>query len=445
MRFITVIGSGYVGLVSGTCFSEIGNSVICCDIDEERIKGLRQGRVPFYEPGLSELIKKNTSVNRLTFTSNIPDAIKSSDIIYIAVGTPMGADGKADLTYIEAAAKTIGENLEKYTIIVNKSTVPVGTGEMVKEIINKNLKDKNINFDVVANPEFLREGSAIEDCMNMERAIIGSDSQYAAHEIKKLHNPFNTNVMLTDTRSAEMIKYASNGFLATKISYINAIANICEKVGSDINEVAKGMGMDSRIGSRFLQAGIGYGGSCFPKDTHALVHIAEKEGYEFELMKSVIKTNNKQRLTVIDKLVSILGVLAGKKIGILGLAFKPNTDDLRFAPSIDIINELHKHQAIITAYDPIATGHAVNLIQNKAEIHHDLYDTVIDCDACVILTEWDEIVTLDPKKLREKLRLPVIVDGRNCMDMNTMKENGFIYHSIGRPHIGSIRAKAANN
>lgn len=329
MEKITVVGSGYVGLVSGTCFSEIGNRVICCDVDPFKIAMLRKGEIPIYEPGLKELVKKNIDADRLFFTSEIGDAIEASDIIYIAVGTPMGENGEADMRYVHEVARTIGQHLNSYKIIVNKSTVPVGTGEQVRQIIMENRKNRFVQFDVVSNPEFLREGSAIEDCMNMERAVIGATSDKAAKRIADLHAPFRTRIFQTNLESAEMIKYAANAFLATKISFINGIANVCERVGADVTSVAAGMGLDSRIGAKFLQAGIGYGGSCFPKDTFALSYIAEEAGFDFSLLKSVIAANDEQRLVVVDKLKQALGCLEGKKIGVLGLAFKPNTDDMR--------------------------------------------------------------------------------------------------------------------
>jgi len=439
LKTIAVIGTGYVGLVSGTCFAEIGNDVICCDIEEEKVKKLQLAEVPFYEPGLGEMMKKNMMENRLRFTTNSSAAIQAADIVYIAVGTPMKEDGGADLKYVKAVAKDIGRNLNGYKIVVNKSTVPVGTGSLVYECIRDNQVDKSVNFDVVSNPEFLREGSAISDCMNMERAIIGSNSEAAAKVIQELHAPFNTQVMITDLESAEMIKYAANGFLATKISFINSIANICEKVGADVSEVAAGIGMDGRIGNRFLQAGIGYGGSCFPKDTHALLHIALEAGYSFDLMKSVISTNDKQRLTVIHKLHEIFGDLAGRQVGILGLTFKPNTDDMRYSPSIDIISKLHEEKAVIRAYDPVGLERAKEIIGNKASYFNDIYETIKGCDACVILTEWEEIVNLELDRLYSSLRHPVIVDGRNCMNRTDMIKHGFIYHSIGRKPIGQLK------
>ncbi|MFD0713716.1 UDP-glucose dehydrogenase family protein [Paenibacillus sp. GCM10027626] len=432
MRKIAVIGTGYVGLVSGTCFAEVGNRVICCDVDENKIDQLRRGQVPIYEPGLEELVAKNTARDHLFFTSDIGEAIEASDIIYIAVGTPMSETGEADMRYVMSAAKKIGEHLNSYKIIVNKSTVPVGTGELVREVVQANKKYPWISFDVVSNPEFLREGSAIADCMAMDRAVIGSDNGKAAKEIADLHAPFNTRIFLTDMESAEMIKYAANAFLATKISFINAIANICERVGANVLQVSEGMGLDSRIGGKFLQAGIGYGGSCFPKDTNALVHIADKVGYNFELLQAVIKTNQRQRYVILDKLYDAVGGLTGKQVAVLGLAFKPNTDDMRYAPALTIIPELLRQGAFVAAFDPIARESAMALLPAGVQYCDSIEQAVKDSDVCIILTEWQEVLTMDLERIRERMKRPVIIDGRNCFDLETMRRSGFEYHSIGR-------------
>jgi UDPglucose 6-dehydrogenase len=439
MYNICVMGTGYVGLVSGTCFADIGHHVICCDIDEEKINQLNQGEIPIYEPGLAELVQKNMQTGRLFFTTDIPQAILASDIIYIAVGTPMSADGQANLTYVEEVAKTIGLHLRGYKIIVNKSTVPVGTGKLVQSIVQQHQVDASIEFDVVSNPEFLREGTAIADFMQMERVVIGAERTEPASIIAELHAPLNTVTFITDLESAEMIKYAANGFLATKISFINAIANICERVGADVEQVAKGMGLDSRIGQRHLQAGIGYGGSCFPKDTHALLHIANEHGYSFDLMKSVITTNHQQRLVVVDKLQQIFGDLTGKRIAILGLAFKSNTDDMREAPALEIVPALHRLGAELRAYDPIAISHAQAIFRDQTTYHTDIYEAVQDADTCLILTDWPAIREINLVQLKTKLRTPIIVDGRNCMPREQMKQYGFIYHSIGQlPIVPSV-------
>lgn len=435
MRKITVIGTGYVGLVSGACFSEIGNRVICCDVDESKIKRLRRGEIPIYEPGLEELVKRNAEAERLYFTTEVGEAIESSDIIYIAVGTPMSETGEADMRYVMSAAKKIGEHLNGYKIIVNKSTVPVGTGELVREVVQANKKVPWTRFDVVSNPEFLREGSAIADCMSMDRAIIGSDSQEAAEAIADLHAPFKTQIFFTDLESAEMIKYAANTFLATKISFINAIANICERVGANVADVSAGMGLDTRIGGKFLQAGIGYGGSCFPKDTYALAHISDKAGYDFELLKSVIRTNQKQRYVVLDKLREAVGGLAGKQVAVLGLAFKPETDDMRYAPSLTIVPELLKQGASVRAYDPIASESAKRELPAGVHYYERLEQAVNGADVCIILTEWQSVTSMDLALVRSLMKHPVIIDGRNCFDLQTMKRFGFQYHSVGRPPV----------
>ncbi|MGO4108796.1 UDP-glucose 6-dehydrogenase TuaD [Paenibacillus sp. YAF4_2] len=441
MRKITVIGTGYVGLVSGTCFAEVGNRVICCDVDQRKIDLLNEGIIPIYEPGLEEMSLRNKAEGRLLFTTEVGEAIEASDIVYIAVGTPMSETGEADMRYVMSAAKKIGEHLNGHKIIVNKSTVPVGTGELVREVVQANKKYPWTSFDVVSNPEFLREGTALSDCMNMDRAIIGSDNAEAAEQIAQLHAPFNTRIFKTDLESAEMIKYAANTFLATKISFINAIANICEKVGADVEDVAKGMGMDSRIGEKFLQAGIGYGGSCFPKDTYALAHIADKSGYDFELLKSVIKTNQRQRFIVLDKLRETLGGLAGKQIAVLGLAFKPNTDDMREAPSLTIIPELLKQGAVVRTFDPIATEVARKLLPADVAYMESAELAAAGCDACVILTEWDEVLSMDLAKVRDRMKQPIVIDGRNSFDPKIMEQHGFVYYSVGRRPVNRLEAE----
>ncbi|RNA67582.1 UDP-glucose 6-dehydrogenase TuaD [Alteribacter keqinensis] len=432
MKKIAVMGTGYVGLVSGTCFAETGNQVVCCDIDETKITNLINGKIPIYEPGLEEVVKRNVKEERLTFTTDIPQAIRDAEIIYIGVGTPMAESGEADLTFVKNVAQTIGENLNGYKVIVNKSTVPVGTGRLVHGIVSSRSNGR-APFDVVSNPEFLREGSALYDTMNMERAVVGATSDHAADMIIELHKPFTETIVKTNLETAEMIKYASNVFLATKISYINDIANICERVGADVTKVAEGMGYDKRIGAQFLQAGIGYGGSCFPKDSKALVHIAEQVGYDFKLAKAVIETNDKQKLKVVSKLKSIFPSLKGKRIAVLGLAFKPNTDDMRDAPSLEIIPELVKHEADVEAFDPIANRAAKQFFGESITYSTDLYKTIENADACVILTDWKEIVEMDLDKVRRQLKMPILIDGRNCFDLKEAEKAGLIYHSIGRP------------
>nr|WP_280524597.1 UDP-glucose/GDP-mannose dehydrogenase family protein [Sutcliffiella horikoshii] len=432
MKRIAVMGTGYVGLVSGTCFAEIGNRVICCDIDEQKINNLKNGIIPIYEPGLEDLVKQNAAKGNLSFTTDIGAAIQESEIVYIAVGTPMAETGEANLSYVDAVAKTIGENLNSYKVVVNKSTVPVGTGKRVYKIIHE-VSGGNQEFDVVSNPEFLREGSAIEDTMNMERAVIGASSEKAASIIEELHAPFNTIILKSDFESAEMIKYASNAFLATKISFINDIANICEEIGADVTKVAEGMGLDSRIGKKFLNAGIGYGGSCFPKDTSALLHIASSVGYDFKLIRAVMDTNDIQKSKVVKKVIDVFGDVEGKTFAILGLAFKPNTDDMRDAPSLEIIPELTKHGAKIKAFDAIAIEEAKKHFGDTIDYYENVYEALNGADACIIVTDSAEVKELDLTKVKECLENPIVIDGRNIFDLNEAKKHSLIYHSIGRP------------
>ncbi|MDA7025500.1 UDP-glucose/GDP-mannose dehydrogenase family protein [Bacillus sp. CLL-7-23] len=434
MKRIAVIGTGYVGLVSGTCFAEVGHSVVCCDIDIEKISSLKAGIIPIYESGLKELVDKNTKENRLFFSTDIPEAIRKADIIYIAVGTPMSENGEADLRHVKAVANIIGANLNGYKIIVNKSTVPVGTGKLVQSVIQQVSKGRH-PFDVVSNPEFLREGTAIADTMNMERAVIGATSEKAATIIEELHKPFETTIVKTNLESAEMIKYAANAFLATKISFINDIANICERVGADVEQVAEGVGLDSRIGKKFLQAGIGFGGSCFPKDTMALLQIAKSVGYPFKMIEAVIETNQKQRAHIVQKLLHVFGDLQGKTISVLGLAFKPNTNDMRSSPALDVIPMLRNLGAQVKAYDPIAIPEAKRLLGDQVVYSEDLFETAKETDACLILTEWPQVQHMNIRKLKTCLNQPILVDGRNLFRLEDMKREGFIYHSIGRPEI----------
>ncbi|MBN3523442.1 UDP-glucose 6-dehydrogenase TuaD [Paenibacillus apiarius] len=432
MNNICVLGTGYVGLVSGTCFAEIGHNVICCDVDGNKIAKLQRGEIPIYEPGLADMVQSNVKSGRLRFTTDIAQAIREADIIYIAVGTPMSDTGEADLTYVMAVARTIGQQLNGYKIIVTKSTVPVGTGKKIAREIREHMIDKSMKYDVVSNPEFLREGTAIEDCLSMERAVIGASNPEAALAIARLHEPLHTKIFITDIESAEMIKYAANSFLAIKISFINEIANICERVGADVTDIAIGIGLDSRIGDKFLQAGIGYGGSCFPKDTEALKFIAEQNGIEARLIQAAIETNDKQRMVVVDKLIEGLGDISGYKIAILGLAFKPNTDDMRYAPSLTIIPELMKRGACIAAYDPIAQYEALKWLPAGVEYVNDVYEAVTDSDAAIILTEWEEIKWMDLHKVMRLMKQPILIDGRNCFSLESMQGLGYYYASIGR-------------
>ncbi|WP_409291947.1 UDP-glucose 6-dehydrogenase TuaD [Peribacillus sp. SCS-37] len=432
MKKITVIGTGYVGLVSGTCFAEAGNQVICCDINEQKIASLKAGIMPIHEPGLEELIAKNTRMGNLEFSTRIPDSVRTASIIFIAVGTPMSDTGEADLTFVKEAAMTIARNLNGYKIIVTKSTVPAGTGKIIAGIIKEHAVEGQ-DFDIVSNPEFLREGAAIYETMNMERAVIGTSSEYAYQAIAELHEPFTKTILKTSVESAEMIKYAANAFLATKISFINDIANICERVGADVGRVSEGIGLDTRIGKKFLQAGVGFGGSCFPKDTAALLRIAENCGYEFNLLKAVMETNRLQRDRLVEKLAGTLGSLKCKTISVLGLAFKPDTDDVRYSPALDIIPRLIGMGAFVKAYDPVAREEAERELGQICAFRDDLYDTAKNTDACIILTDWKEIKEMDLVKLKSVLRQPIVVDGRNIFDLKEMQESGLTYLSVGRP------------
>ena len=429
---IAVIGSGYVGLVTGACFADLGNEVICVDNNEEKIKKLKNNEIPFYEPGLDNLVKVNVRENRLSFTSNISDAVKKSEVIFIAVGTPPKEDGSADLTSIERVGKEIGKNLNDYKLIIEKSTVPVRTGEWLRNVIEK-YNVNNTEFDVASNPEFLREGTAINDFMNPDRIVIGVENKRAAQILISLYTPLNAPILVTDIKSAEIIKHASNAFLSMKISFINAVANICELAGADVKKVAKGIGLDKRIGEAFLNAGIGYGGFCFPKDLDAFIAISESLGYEFKLLKEVKNINEFQKLLPVKKLKDIFGNLDKREIGILGLSFKPNTDDMRLAPSIDIINALFREGAAIKAYDPVAMDNAKKIFQNiPVKYCNNPYKVAENSDAIIVVTEWNEFKYLDMLKIKDLMKGNVIIDGRNIYDRNKIEKLGFIYHGIGR-------------
>ena len=433
MRNLSVIGTGYVGLVTGTCLADFGNKVICLDIDEDKINGLSNGVMPIFEPGLEELVKRNIAQGRLEFTTSLEKGIKKSEVIFIAVGTPPKPDGGVDLSQILTVAREIATHINGYKIIVNKSTVPAGTGAKVERLINENMTYK-FEFDVVSNPEFLREGSAIEDFMKPDRVVVGSVSRRALDLMSEIYSPLDLQeipIIKTNVESAEMIKYASNAFLSTKISFINEIANLCEHLGADIKIVAKGMGLDSRIGHQFLNAGIGFGGSCFPKDTEGIMEIAEKCGYDLKIVRSAIAVNDIQKTRIVDKLKKFLGDLSGRRIGILGLSFKPNTDDIREAPSIEIIRELLAENVEIRAFDPIA-------IDNMKEVFPELvyasdaYDASKGCDALLIITEWNQFRDLDLVKIKKNMSTPIIIDGRNLYDPKKVKQLGFLYDGIGR-------------
>ncbi len=426
---IAVIGSGYVGLVSGGCFADLGNNVVCVDIDEKKIKMLNEGKVPIYEPGLEELIKKNMKEERLSFTTNLDAAVNSSELIFICVGTPPNKCGDCDLFYVENVARQIAAAAKEKKIIVDKSTVPVETGEKVRETLRQN-NPHNIEFDVVSNPEFLREGSALEDFMKPDRIVIGSSSKEALEKMNELYKPLNAPIIETTIESAEIIKHASNSFLATKISFINMVANLCDAVNADINEVALGMGLDKRVGKSFLNAGIGYGGSCFPKDVEAFVKIGEKHKCNFSLLNDVQSLNKEQRKIFTRKIQDALWVVRDKKIAILGLAFKPNTDDIREAPAVDIIGSLLEDGAKISAYDPEAAEN-VKKIFPDIEYCKTPYDTMKNADALVIVTEWDEFKNLDFEKVKKLLKQPLVIDGRNLFSRNEMISKGFNYIGMG--------------
>ncbi|TYP70287.1 UDP-glucose dehydrogenase family protein [Paenibacillus methanolicus] len=432
---IAVIGTGYVGLVSGVCFSDLGNQVVCVDKDERKVAMLRAGEVPIYEPGLKEVLVKNAEAGRLSFTTDLTEAVQQSEIIILAVGTPSLPSGEADLRYIEQAARDVALSINEYKIIMTKSTVPVGTNHKIKQLVS-DLSMKP--FDVVSVPEFLREGSAVKDTFNPDRIVIGTDDATAATKIIELHQQLTDNIIVTDVRSAEMIKYASNAFLATKISFINEIANICEKVGADVTKVAEGMGFDKRIGSSFLKAGIGYGGSCFPKDTQALIQIAGNVDYDFKLLKSVVDVNRDQRYSVIHKLEAIYPDLATRKVAVWGLAFKPNTDDIRDAPAIEIIQELVARGVKINAYDPIATDNFRKVVEHENITWCEgAMEAAAGADALCLLTEWPEFEKTDLSALRATMNNAVLIDGRNVFSEEELRDKSFIYRSIGRPNMNT--------
>lgn len=428
---IAVVGTGYVGLVTGVSMSHIGHDVTCIDIEKAKVEKMRQGMSPIYEPGLEELMLKNINDGRLHFTTQHQEGFASADAIYIAVGTPEKEDGSANLSYIEQVVQDIANHVKKDVVVVTKSTVPVGTNHYIKELLVKNLKE-DIRVEVVSNPEFLREGSSVHDTFNGDRIVIGADSEEAANLIEEINKPFGIPVFKTDVRSAEMIKYASNAFLATKISFVNEIANICEKVGANIESVSKGMGMDKRIGTMFLQAGIGYGGSCFPKDTKALTQIAANIDHDFKLLKAVIEVNNKQQDLLVEKAKTRFGSLEDKKITILGLAFKPNTDDMREAASIVVSQHLIQEGAIVTAYDPVANEKAKRILPGAIEFSSSLIEAITDADAVFILTDWPEFKEADVTIYKQSMKNPIIFDGRNCYDLDLIEQNSIEYHSIGR-------------
>jgi len=430
MKQICVVGVGYVGLVTAACFADLGNRVIALDVNEKRIEGLKKGVMPIYEPGLEELVHRNVKAKRLTFTTSYADALKKTEFAFIAVATPSADNGEADLKYVAAAARTIAETMAGRLVIINKSTVPVGTGDWVADIIKK-YQPKPIPFSVVSCPEFLREGSAIADFMQPHRTVLGSFDREAAEKVAQLHLPLRAPILITDLRTAEMIKYASNAFLATKISFINEIAEVCEALGADVKEVAAGMGYDRRIGLAMLDAGLGWGGSCFPKDVKALVYMAEAEKVRPRLLNAATEVNQDQRRIAVRHVEKMLGGLHGKVIGLLGLAFKANTDDMREAASIEIAQQLASKGALVRAYDPVAMENARSLMP-EVELASDPYSMAKGCDALVVVTEWNEFKNLDLERIRSAMKTPILLDGRNIYDPAEMQSLGFTYRGIGR-------------
>jgi UDPglucose 6-dehydrogenase len=428
---ICVVGTGYVGLVTGAVFADLGNEVVCVDNQPSKIAGLTAGHMPIYEPGLEEMVARNVADGRLSFTTSLAAAVKRSLIVFITVGTPPKADGETDLAAVEEVARGIGQAMERHTVIVNKSTAPVGTGEFVREIIEKN-QTKRVPFDVVSNPEFLREGSAIEDTLRPDRIVIGAPNQHVAMTLLELYAPLERPMIITDVPSAEMIKYASNAFLATKISFSNAIANMCELAGADVGQVVKGMGLDARIGHAFLQAGLGYGGSCFPKDTDSLVHTAASLGYDFRLLKAVVEINRERAGLFVDTIRKALAPLDDKSIAVLGLAFKPNTDDMREAKSIEVITQLLAAGARVRAYDPVATANAREVLPPSVLYCDSPYEAAAGADGLALVTEWNAFKFLNLERVRALMRRPVVFDGRNIWEPERMRRMGFEYYSVGR-------------
>jgi UDPglucose 6-dehydrogenase len=430
MPKISVVGTGYVGLVTGACFAEVGHQVICVDNDLKKVDVLQAGGIPIYEPGLEQIVKRNVAAGRLRFTGAIADGVENSEVVFIAVPTPPNPDGSVDMSFVERVAREIAGTMTEYKVIVDKSTVPVNTGEKVAETIKRYNKHK-VDFDVVSNPEFLREGCAVQDLMQPDRVVIGVSGPRPVAKMKEIYAPFHAPIIITDINSAELIKHACNSFLALKISYANALAVICETSGANISDVVHGMGLDKRIGRAFLNAGLGYGGSCFPKDLSAFVHIAEALGYDFRLLKEVQQINADQIQHFLKKVHDTLWIVKDKTIGVLGLAFKPNTDDMRLAPSLEVIRPLQKEGARIRAYDPKAMDKAREVLPG-VEFCDSPYAAATGADGLIICTEWDEFRQLDLGKLRAIMAQPIVLDGRNLYDPQKMAELGFVYKSIGR-------------
>ena len=434
---IAIVGTGYVGLVSGTCFSEMGINVTCVDVDEKKIENLKKGVISIYEPGLEDMVRKNIQAGRLNFTTDLGDVLDDVEIVFSAVGTPPDEDGSADLKYVLAVAKAIGKNIKKYTVVVTKSTVPVGTAKKVKETIQAELdkRGENVKFDVASNPEFLKEGAAIKDFMSPDRVVVGIESEKAKEIMSRLYKPFmlvSDRLIFTDIPSAEMIKYAANSMLATRISFMNDIANLCELVGADVNMVRKGIGTDTRIGKKFLYAGCGYGGSCFPKDVKALIKTAQKVGYDMEVLQAVESVNEKQKSILFNKLMKHFnGDIKGKTIAIWGLAFKPETDDMREAPALVLIDKIISVGASVKVYDPIAMPECKRRIGDKVVYCKDMYEAVVNVDTLLLVTEWKEFRMPNLEVLNKTMKNKVIIDGRNIYDAKEMVESGFDYYKIG--------------
>jgi UDPglucose 6-dehydrogenase len=430
---IAIIGSGYVGLVTGACFAEVGHEVICVDNDDRKVKALRNGKIPIYEPGLEQLVQRNVAAHRLQFTGSIEEGVDNSQVVFIAVPTPPQIDGSVDLTYIERVAREIASVLKEYRVIVDKSTVPVKTGEKVADTIRRYSK-KNVDFDVVSNPEFLREGCAVADLLEPDRIVIGSNSERALAIMKRVYEPFMAPIMVTDINSAELIKHAANSFLALKISYINALSAICEASGADIEKVADGIGADKRIGRSFLNAGLGYGGSCFPKDIAAFIAISEQIGEPFQLLREVQRINQYQRERFVKRLRDTLWVLKEKRIAVWGLTFKPNTDDVRNSVAVDLVNDLHREGAQVTAYDPKGNEKVQELnLCPGVRLANSALEAVQDAETLVLATEWPDFGNVDLTEVRRLMHTPIVFDGRNLFDPATMRDLGFHYYAIGRP------------
>ncbi len=434
---IAIIGSGYVGLVTGICLAEVGHKVICVDNNADKLKKLKKLEMPIYEPGLEVLLKSNVKSKRLSFMGSVTEAAKKSEVIFIAVGTPSKKNGEADLSYVEQAAREIAQGMDSYKLIVEKSTVPAQTGKRIEKAVRltlnqkyKNKKAKDIRFDVASNPEFLREGAAVHDFMNPDRIVVGVQTKKAEQILKEVYKPLKAKIIVTDMNSAEIIKHASNSFLATKISFSNALSQVCDHVGADIQKVTQGMGLDKRIGRDFLCAGVGYGGSCFPKDVDAFILLSERSGYDFKILQEVRKVNEEQKKSFVKKIEDTIWILKGKTVGVLGLAFKPNTDDMRSAPSVDIIKELQKEGARIKAYDPQAMEKSRESL-SKIKYCKDAYEVAKDADCLLILTEWDEFKKINFRKIHQLMNHALIFDGRNLYKKSDMKKIGFEYYGIG--------------